>query len=631
MRHVKVLAVAALVLASGCMGPTAAPTRTIELHGRLETGRHPQALMSEVTTSATVSLIDAATGNTVASTLTDASGAFVLTFADFSPADGSSYVLEAVKGLSVGGSANRAGTAAVRLRTYLFWNSGWQSFTNTAVNTGIVMGNATTALSVIVGLKAQAGIPLTLSTLIGKVNEGTDAFTEAGTGLTSAGDFAPVLPLVGNAIGLDQDPLRAIAYDPATGGYSLATGAPWIGGFSPTLPAPGGTLTLHGTHLDRLNGRNTFWFGTVAASTWSVSLDRTSATVSIPATAYSAPLTLQQPGGLIQTIAPFLKLRGTVGTLAGTPLKGTSDGKGNVAQFNIPHGIAIDANGVVYVADHSNNKVRRITPDGTVTSIGTGVAGYQDGNAAVAQFTGPSGPCVDANGNVYVADSGNHRIRKISSDGTVSTVAGGGTAGYLDGPVASAQFNRPMGVGLDSLGNLYVADEVNYCIRKITPAGTVTTFAGTNAAGYVDAVGTNARFNGIQGVAIDRNDVLYVGEYGNHRIRKITPGGSVSTFVGSGTSGSIDGIGTGASISGAHFLAVDPAGNVYFSEYTGHKIRRASPAGVVTTVAGTGTAGFADGPVASALFNAPEGVAIDASGNLYIADYSNHAVRVVTP
>lgn len=570
----------AMLALLGC-APQAAPgpaaPGTWVVAGRVELARSVLATFAEATQGAAVSLIDASTGDIVASSLTDASGNFVLSFPGLAPSNGSVYILQAAKGLSVGSTPNRAGAPAVRLRSYLFWNSGWQSFTNSTVNSGIVVGNATTALAAIVSLKQQAGVSLTLSSLIGKVNEPGDSFAEAGTGLSNANDFLQVLPLVGNAIALDQDPLAAIGYSQANGTYALATSAPWIGSIAPALPSPGGTLTLAGSNLDRLDGRNAFWFGGIPASTWSVGTDRRTATVSIPANAYSAPLYLQLPGGVRQTIVPMLKLRGTIGTWVGNGMPGTAVGRAPYAQFNHPYGLALDAHGTLYVTDDAN-----------------------------------------------------HRICKVSRDGVVSVVAGSGSAGFADGLGTAAQFNDPTNLAFDAVGNAFVADRSNHRIRKITPTGVVSTFAGSGTAASVEGTGTGASFSYPQGIALDAAGNVYVTEENGHRLRKITPAGVTSTLAGSGTAGFADGTGPAAQFYNSYGIGVDAAGNVYVGDYSNSLLRKITPGGVVTTLAGTGVAAFADGALPGML-NQAIGVVPDGSGSLYVAGYNDHRIRIVTP
>ena len=211
-----------------------------------------------------------------------------------------------------------------------------------------------------------------------------------------------------------------------------------------------------------------------------------------------------------------------VSTLAGST-SGYTDGTGTSAQFDYPIGVAVDGAGNVYVADGYNHRIRKITTSGVVSTLaGSGTSGYTDGTGTSAQFDYPTGVAVDGAGNVYVADQVNHRIRKITTSGVVSTLAGSGTSGYTDGTGTSAQFSYPTGVAVDGAGNVYVADYDNHRIRKITASGVVSTLAGSGTYGYTDGTGTSAKFYYPTGVAVDGAGNVYVADQYNHRIRKIT-------------------------------------------------------------------------------------------------------------
>jgi sugar lactone lactonase YvrE len=319
-----------------------------------------------------------------------------------------------------------------------------------------------------------------------------------------------------------------------------------------------------------------------------------------------------------------------VTTLAGSGAAAFLDQQGTAAKFKYPPGVAVDSAGNVYVADSDNNRIRKITPSGDVTTLaGSGTRGFADGNGTNAQFNDPYGVAVDSAGNVYVADTTNHRIRKITPSGLVTTLAGSGTSGFADGNGTNAQFNDPSGVAVDSAGFVYVADLLNNRIRKITPSGLVTTLAGSGEKRFADGNGTAAKFNKPYGVAVDSAGFVYVADFNNNRVRKITPGGIVTTFAGSGTSGFADGNGTNAQFNFPIGLAVDSAGNVYVADTTNHRIRKITPSGDVTTLAGSGTSGFADGNGTNAQFNNPSGVAVDSAGNVYVADRINHRIRKI--
>ncbi len=481
-----------------------------------------------------------------------------------------------------------------------------------------------------------------------------------------------------------------------------------------------------------------------------------------------------------------VKIDGSVSTLAGAAgYSGSSDGSGSVAKFNGPMGIVSDAAGNVYIADTGNNTIRKITTDGVVTTFaGTpGASGKLDGAGAAATFNRPQGIAVDAAGNLYVADTGNDKIRKISPSGVVTTLwffagfniplantpqgiavdaAGNlyvsdvlygcvsmpivglsctttnatirkidtrgivsilagkqGATGSVDGTGTGASFGDPAGINLDALGNLYVADRANNTIRKITPAGVVTTLAGSagsfgkDGRGNTDGTGTAASFYRPQGVATDTAGNVYAADTGNNAIRKITAEGVTTTIVGmlarfydlsgvasdasgnlfvvdqtfnkifkvdaaknvttlanlpygatndivsdadgnhyvtdrlnrtiqkitpdgvvsvfAGTAGGVgilDGTGAAAKFSSPAGITIDVAGNLYVTDMSA--IRKITPSGVVTTLAGSGVVGDADGTGSAAQFLSPTGIAIDATGNLYVADTGNNKIRKIT-
>jgi uncharacterized protein YjiK len=329
---------------------------------------------------------------------------------------------------------------------------------------------------------------------------------------------------------------------------------------------------------------------------------------------------------------------GLVTTLAGTPgMTGSADGTGAAAQFRFPEGVAVDSAGNVYVADTFNATIRKITADGVVTTLaGTaGMGGSVDGTGAAARFDRPTGLAVGLGSDtVYVADEHNHTIRKIRSDGVVTTLAGtAGVSGAADGTGAAAQFNLPAGVAVDSAGNVYVADSLNATVRKVSAAGVVTTLAGAaGMPGSADGTGTAARFDQPTSVGIDISGNLYVVDAAADTLRKVTPTGVVTTLAGAANlAGSADGTGAAARFNFAEGIAVDSAGNLYVADSSNSILRKITPEGVVTTLAGTaGMTGSADGTGATARFKSPFGVALDSAGNLYVTDAGNNTLRKVT-
>jgi sugar lactone lactonase YvrE len=325
--------------------------------------------------------------------------------------------------------------------------------------------------------------------------------------------------------------------------------------------------------------------------------------------------------------------RGVVRTLAGrTGYIGSGDGPGFLARFSGPNGVAVDRNGNVFVSDANNQTIRRIKADGTVSTLAgkAGEMGSADGTAVDARFSGPAGLALDASGNVYVADTYNSTIRKITPEGIVSTYAGAaGEFGSNDGTLADAHFNGPTGVALDQAGNMYVTDNWSCTIRKITSSGVVSTLAGS-WWGYADGNGTEAQFAGPNALAVDGSGNVFVADSGNHVIRAISPEGVVSTVAGLGGSyGSVDGVGGSARFMSPNGLAVDAVGNLYVTDNLA-AVRKISPTGVVSTLAGKPAhAGAADGPGGSARFKWPNGIAMDAAGSLLVADQDNGTIRKI--
>ncbi|MDR1849757.1 MAG: hypothetical protein LBQ75_06940 [Zoogloeaceae bacterium] len=315
-----------------------------------------------------------------------------------------------------------------------------------------------------------------------------------------------------------------------------------------------------------------------------------------------------------------------VSTFAGGE-RGFADGQGSTAQFDYPYSIAIDAADNFYVTEERNSRIRKITPKGKVSTLAGGgnPIGYErddfaDGQGSAARFKKPTGIAIDTAGNLYVADMWNHRIRKVTPKGVVSTIAGG-EKGFADGEGSVAQFHEPSGIAIDAAGNLYIADTNNYRIRKIAPKGKVSTLVDGALKGSDMLYGPSS-------IAIDAAGNLYVTDMVTNHIHKITPNGKISSLV-SGGYGFADGEGSAARFKDPQGIAIDAAGNLYVADRDNHRIRKVTPKGKVSTLAG-GEAGFADGQGSAARFNEPHGIAIDAAGNLYVADMLNHRIRKIT-
>jgi len=333
----------------------------------------------------------------------------------------------------------------------------------------------------------------------------------------------------------------------------------------------------------------------------------------------------------IRTVA-----NGVIATVAGNGTSGFSGDNGPAisAQLNYPQGVAVDSAGNLYIADTSNNRIRKVANRVIATVAGNGALGFSgdNGPATSAQLANPWGVAVDFAATLYIADNGNNRVRKVSN-GVIATVAGNGARGFSgdNGPATSAQLNNPAGLALDTLGNLYIADYGNNRIRKVS-GGTITTVAGGGASLGDNGPATSAQLNLPYGVAVDSAGNLYIADWGNNRVRKVS-GGVITTVAGNGTRGfsGDNGPAINAQLANPEGIAVDSAGNLYIADFGNSSIRKVSN-GVIATVAGTGTPGFNgdNGPAIGAQLYLPYGVAVDSVGNLYIGDSGNNRVRQVS-
>lgn len=264
------------------------------------------------------------------------------------------------------------------------------------------------------------------------------------------------------------------------------------------------------------------------------------------------------------------------------------------------------------------------------TFAGAGGVGYVNGPLLSAKFSGLEQMAYDKNGNLLVCDAPNHCIRKIDAKGNVTTFAGTGEAGFVNGTVANAQFNNPLGIAVDEMNNVYVADNLNFAVRKIDAKGNVTTYAGSGEQGYSDGNGMVAKFSYLNYMCLDNAMNLYVADPNNNVIRKIDTKQNVSTFVGSGKDALTDGVGASAELSFPISIAFDKRNNVfYISDQGNSAIRKALPDGTLTTYAGTGKIGHADGQASAAKFYFPKGIAVDKAGNVYVAGRFDYTVRKI--
>ncbi|MER7670179.1 RICIN domain-containing protein [Kitasatospora sp. NPDC096128] len=329
-----------------------------------------------------------------------------------------------------------------------------------------------------------------------------------------------------------------------------------------------------------------------------------------------------------------------ISTIAGTGSAGRKGDNGPAisAELNRPFGIVVDHTGTLYLADRDNHRVRKITTDGRISTVaGTGTAGFggDGGPTAKAQLNYPRGVAVDGAGTLYIADAGNHRIRKVTADGTISTVAGTGTAGFGGdgGPAIKAQLDSPFWVVVDGAGVLYIADYSNDRVRKVAADGTISTVAGTGAAGFGGDGGpaVEAQLNRPHGLALDGAGTFYIADSLNHRVRKVTADGTISTVAGTGTAGFAGdgGPAAEAQLNVPTGVVVDGAGVLHIAEYSNHRVRKVTVDGTISTLAGTGTEGSTGdgGPGDKAELNNPVGLAVDCVDTLYITEYSGQRIR----
>ena len=305
--------------------------------------------------------------------------------------------------------------------------------------------------------------------------------------------------------------------------------------------------------------------------------------------------------------------------------------------FNAPGGLVYDASGNLFVSDMNDHTIWKVdtTNHKTLLAGSSGLPGSADGQGANAHFNHPGGLALDPAGNLVVADTGNHTIRRIAPDGTVTTLAGApGVPGATDGTAAQARFNAPFGVAVDGTGAMYIADSQNHTIRLMTANGTVSTYAGTaGTPGLTDGTGTAAQFNQPNGLALAPNGTLYVADYGNSCLRAVAPGALVTRLAGlPGSPGFLNGSALSAQFKAPVGIALDAAGVLWVADTSNHAIRRVGTDGAVSAPAGSGgTPGNVDGTGTVALFNLPCGIAVTPAGNLAVADTGNHLLRTMTP
>lgn len=402
---------------------------------------------------------------------------------------------------------------------------------------------------------------------------------------------------------------------------------PTVTTISPTSGPKTTIVTINGQDFGTDINNVTVFFNDVEGTVQAVT--DTQVTAEVPARAYTGKVKVVVSGKETEgPIFTYTIIDIQVSTFAGST-EGDADGSGTSAQFSTLGQIAMDSNGNIFVADAGNNKIKKITPSGVVSAFAGSTQGDVDGIGSAAQLNYPYGIAIDSNNNVFIADSNNDKIKKITPSGAVTTFAGSGSSGFADGQGTAAQFNFPVGLAIDSQDNLYVTDYQNNRIRKITPSGVVSTFAGNGTDGSQDGQGVNAEFTSPLGIAVDSQNNVYIGDEGIYNIRKITPNGDVTTLAGSGVFGDANGQGTNAQFTYPSGLSVDKQGTIYVADYSNNRIRKITPNGLVSTFVGS-SSGFINGSGANAKFNTPYSVIIDDNYDVYITDRGNYKIRKIT-
>lgn len=329
-----------------------------------------------------------------------------------------------------------------------------------------------------------------------------------------------------------------------------------------------------------------------------------------------------QPG------APQTDSKWVVTTFAGQGTGAFNDGPALSAKFKSPTGVTVAADGTLYVADFGNHRIRKISNGMVSTYAGNDTAGLANGHGILAQFESPYHVGLDENGNLYILDQDVSVIRKISPAADVSVFAGIDNPGFANGAASTARFQTDANAIIaDQSGNIYVGDTFNNSIRKINSDGQVSTYAGMEIEGFTNGNANNAQFRYPAAIAFDKQGNLFVADAGNFCIRKITPDGIVSTFSGSGTGGTVDGDQATAQFISVNDMVADNKGNLYVAD--DDRIRKITADGTVSTIAGS-SAGYQEGDGSSARFHGIGGLGIDASGNLYVADIANNRIRKIS-
>lgn len=410
--------------------------------------------------------------------------------------------------------------------------------------------------------------------------------------------------------------------------------APTITAIAPTEGGPLSIVTITGENFSIKKEQNEVSINGINARI--ISSNNTTIQAEIPLNAETGAIKVKvrtkSVEGPVFTVIEVKVIVYMSETFAGSGVKGYQEGNGASAQFNLPEGVALDSKGNIIVADRDNHVIRKVSPTGEVSTIAgiVGDKGFADGAFGTAKFFSPLKVAVDAQDNIYVTDRDNQRIRRIDAvTGVVSTVAGDGTKALKDGPAAEAQFNNPIDVAVAADGTIYVTESGNHRIRKISN-GIVSTFAGSSA-GYKDGTGTEAQLNDPSGISIDKDGNLLIADRRNHRIRKITPAGEVTTIAGSGA-GYTDGASGSAKFSHPWGVSGGKDGSIYVADAGNNVIRMMNPDGIWSTIGGDSgrEAGHVDGNPSK--YNYPTDLVVDnITGNVYVAGYNNEAIRRIVP
>ncbi|MEO7692688.1 MAG: IPT/TIG domain-containing protein [Chryseolinea sp.] len=360
-----------------------------------------------------------------------------------------------------------------------------------------------------------------------------------------------------------------------------------------------------------------------------VSVTNSKISFMIPDKAGSGKVVLKVKGETIDNQSFFTYLK-SASTLVGDGVSDNLDGALTIAELNGPTGIFIDPDKGIYLTEYDFNSIRLITPDSNITTLtGKYTYGFRDGAIDIAAFNGPNGITKDKSGNLYVADQNNHVIRKIDTQGNVTTLAGSpAVSGAVNGMGSAARFNQPKDIAIDKDGNLIVVDAINNLIRKVTPGGLVSTLAGSGEGAFADGVGIAAKFNAPSGCAVDDDGNVYVADKLNQRVRKISPDGVVTTLAGNGVVGFADGDARVAMFNAPFGLVVAPDGIVYVVDADNHAIRTVDQTGYVTTLSGR-SSGYLNGLLEDALFKMPVDIDVAADGTIYVVDYGDSRIRKI--